>query len=453
MFAARRFGNDDIRLARCCDQRRRRARSLARAPLRFGGASRAAGLSTFLGSGIFVARTPRLTRILVPRYSRDGLRQRAFGIISSRMQSRRIPGRRGIGRAMRSRSLALRTSLVAAFVIALVAGFLAFHQLRDPLVQTVSIHLAQRDLAAAFHKRRLNFLVLGIQADEGNSDTILLAHLDLDQRIATLVSIPRDTWVAIPGHGHQKLNAAYGIGGPALTAKVVGTMTGSHIDSTIAIDPVGAKQIVDAIGGINIDVERDMDYDDNYGNLHIHLKKGEQFLSGGKVLGYMRFRHDAESDWGRMRRQQQVLHEIVKELGEPQNWTKIPRLIARGAQRRHDASQRRAASSAGRTLPRRSAGQRAHIHPAGPRRFRWRCIGRAYRRLVGENYRRTRLLRDRAPTECGSRGQCDWHPRRNQNDCRGATRWRLERSNVDRRADASCIRNRWQRSSCPSSCG
>lgn len=229
---------------------------------------------------------------------------------------------------MRSRSLALRTSLVAAFVIALVAGFLAFHQLRDPLVQTVSIHLAQRDLAAAFHKRRLNFLVLGTQADEGNSDTILLAHLDLDQRIATLVSIPRDTWVAIPGHGHQKLNAAYGIGGPALTAKVVGTMTGSHIDSTIAIDPVGAKQIVDAIGGINVDVERDMDYDDNYGNLHIHLKKGEQFLSGGKVLGYMRFRHDVESDWGRMRRQQQVLHEIVKELGEPQNWTKIPRLIA-----------------------------------------------------------------------------------------------------------------------------
>jgi anionic cell wall polymer biosynthesis LytR-Cps2A-Psr (LCP) family protein len=70
-----------------------------------------------------------------------------------------------------------------------------------------------------------------------------------------------------------------------------------------------------------------MDYDDNYGDLHIHLKKGEQFLTGGGVMEYMRFRHDAESDFGRMRRQQQVMREIVRELGQPQNWAKVPRLV------------------------------------------------------------------------------------------------------------------------------
>ena len=217
--------------------------------------------------------------------------------------------------------------VIAAFVAALASGFFAFRY-HDPIVETVSIELAQRDVAAAFHKHRLNFVVLGTQAGEGTTDTIILAHVDLDRRIATLISIPRDTWVAIPGHGNQKLNAAYAFGGAPLTSRLVGALTGAHIDSTIAIDPVGAKQIVDALGGLNVDVEHDMDYDDNYGNLHIHLKRGEQYLTGGQVVEYMRFRHDIESDWGRMRRQQQVLHEIVRELGEPQNWPKVPRLVA-----------------------------------------------------------------------------------------------------------------------------
>lgn len=155
----------------------------------------------------------------------------------------------------------------------------------------------------------------------------MLAHLDLDRRLATLISIPRDTWVAIPHHGHQKINSAYGYGGAALTAKIVGDLIGTHVDSTITIDPAGAKGIVDAMGGLNVAVERDMDYDDNAGNLHIHLKAGEQYLRGGAVMAYMRFRHDAESDFGRMRRQQQVIRQIVKQLGEPQNWPKLPHLV------------------------------------------------------------------------------------------------------------------------------
>jgi len=213
--------------------------------------------------------------------------------------------------------------IVAVFALA-VGGLLLF---RAPLVENVSNGLAQRDIATAFHKRRLNFMVLGKQEDEGTSDTIVLAHLDLDRRLATLISIPRDTWVAIPHHGHQKLNSAYGYGGPALTARLVSEMTGAHIDSTLTVDPAGAKQIVDAMGGLNVDVERDMDYDDNHGNLHIHLKRGEQYLGGGAVMEYMRFRHDAESDFGRMRRQQQIIRQIVKQLGEPQNWGKLPHLI------------------------------------------------------------------------------------------------------------------------------
>jgi len=211
-------------------------------------------------------------------------------------------------------------------VLAAVAG--AWVVFRAGIAQSVSIDLAQRDVGAAFHRRRLNVLVVGDQADEGTTDTIVLVHLDLDRRTGTLMSIPRDTWVAVPHHGHMKLNSAFSFGGADATARVVSALIGVPIDATLAIDPQGAKQIVDAMGGLNVNVETDMNYDDNFGDLHIHLKQGEQYLTGGGVMQYMRFRHDAESDFGRMRRQQQVMREIIKELGRPQNWPKVPRLVA-----------------------------------------------------------------------------------------------------------------------------
>jgi LCP family protein required for cell wall assembly len=213
-----------------------------------------------------------------------------------------------------------------AVVLAVLAGGLIFFH--RPLFETASIDLARHDVGSAFHRRRLNVLVVGDQADEETTDTIVLVHLDLDRRTATLMSIPRDTWVAVPHHGHMKINSAFAFGEADGTARAVTALTGVPIDATIAIDPQGAKQIVDAMGGLNINVESNMNYDDNYGDLHIHLKKGEQFLTGGGVLEYMRFRHDAESDFGRMRRQQQVMREIVRELGQPQNWPKVPRLVA-----------------------------------------------------------------------------------------------------------------------------
>lgn len=217
------------------------------------------------------------------------------------------------------------SACVVGAIVVVVAGLMLFHR---PIVEQVSIGLAQRDVTTAFSRRRLNVLVVGDQDDEATTDTIVLVHLDLDRRTGTLMSIPRDTWVSVEHHGHMKINSAFAFGGAGATARAVTALTGVPIDATLAVDPQGAKQIVDAMGGLNINVEHAMDYDDNYGNLHIHLKAGEQFLTGGGVMQYMRFRHDAESDFGRMRRQQQVMREITRELGEPQNWSKVPRLIA-----------------------------------------------------------------------------------------------------------------------------
>ncbi|MBV8339252.1 MAG: LCP family protein, partial [Candidatus Eremiobacteraeota bacterium] len=203
---------------------------------------------------------------------------------------------------------ATRLIVVAAVLVVLAAAIFLRHPISQALGRFKDAGIAAKatsDVSATFGKHRLNVLVLGYQDDEGLSDAVVLAHLDLDRPTITLVSVPRDTWVHIPGHGHNKINAAIGLGGPQLTAKVVSALTGAPIDATMVVQPEGAKQLVDAIGGLNVNVEKDMDYDDNYGNLHIHLKKGEHYLTGGQVAGYIRFRHDPEGDYGRMRRQQQ----------------------------------------------------------------------------------------------------------------------------------------------------
>jgi LCP family protein required for cell wall assembly len=220
-----------------------------------------------------------------------------------------------------------RVALVAVAGLASAAiGFALFriHPIQQQISQQVATQSAQR----AFGEHKLNLLILGYQDDEATTDTIVLAHLDVDRQTATLVSIPRDTWVPIPGEGSQKINAAYAFGGSNTTANVVSKLMGGiPIDATIALQPEGAAQIVDAMGGLNVDVDENMDYDDNNGALHIHLKKGEQYLTGSQVVGYIRFRHDATSDYGRMHRQQQVLHLLMDQLSQPQNWAKLPRIL------------------------------------------------------------------------------------------------------------------------------
>ena len=210
-------------------------------------------------------------------------------------------------------------TLVAAISIAL--GFFAFRFAREQVVTQTA--------RSSFGQLKLNLLVLGFQVEEAATDTIILAHLDAGRHTATLVSIPRDTWVQISGHGFAKINAAYAYGGPRMSARVVANLMGGvPIDAIVALQPEGAAALVDAMGGLDVNVDEDMDYDDSSQNLHIHLKKGEQHLTGSQVVAYVRFRHDPASDFGRVKRQQQVLKLMLNRLSEPQNWTKLPKILA-----------------------------------------------------------------------------------------------------------------------------
>ncbi|HEY1867064.1 MAG TPA: LCP family protein [Candidatus Cybelea sp.] len=219
------------------------------------------------------------------------------------------------------------TRWIRILILALVAGAAAaagFFILREPLRQQI----VTRTAARTFGGLKLNLLILGYQADEMTTDTVILAHLDAGRRTATLVSIPRDTWVNVPGEGPAKINSAYAFGGAHATAKVVGKLFGGvPVDAIVALQPEGAAAIVDALGGLDVNVDEPMNYDDNGGGLHIHLERGEQHLAGSAVAGYVRFRNDLASDFGRVRRQQQVLKLMLDQVSEPRNWAKLPAIL------------------------------------------------------------------------------------------------------------------------------
>ncbi|MGR6913330.1 LCP family protein [[Actinomadura] parvosata] len=146
------------------------------------------------------------------------------------------------------------------------------------------------------------------------TDSMMLLHIPDGGDKPTLVSLPRDSAVTIPGKGRNKLNAAYAIGGPKLLVQTVETVTGVHIDHYMEIGFAGFVGIVDAIGGVEINVRAAVD-DPKAG---LKLKKGVQVLNGSQALGYVRTRKGgALPDFERTKRQRQFLGAVVKKAASP----------------------------------------------------------------------------------------------------------------------------------------
>jgi LCP family protein required for cell wall assembly len=184
---------------------------------------------------------------------------------------------------------------------------------------------------------RLNILCLGLDRnwDRKNqpftknvrSDTMIVVSLDLNRRTVSALSIPRDSRVRIPDYGLHKINDAHQIGGVDLAIDTVREFLEIPIDYYVVVKLGAVEKVIDAMGGLQIDVEKEMKYDDSWGHLHIDLKAGPQRLSGHQVEGYMRFRKDAEGDYGRMRRQQQVMRALASQVRTPATLLKLDTLI------------------------------------------------------------------------------------------------------------------------------
>ena len=176
---------------------------------------------------------------------------------------------------------------------------------------------------------KTNIVVMGVDErdeDAGRSDTLFVVMLDPKSNNISLLSIPRDTMVRIPERGWDKVNHAFAFGGHKLTQQTVEEFLGIQINNYVVIDFKGFKGLVDAIGGIDINVEKDMYYEDPYDNLVIDLRRGRQHLDGAKAIQYVRYR-DEEGDIGRIKRQQHFMAAIYEKITSTEILTKVPGLV------------------------------------------------------------------------------------------------------------------------------
>ncbi|WP_028991478.1 LCP family protein [Thermoanaerobacter thermocopriae] len=180
--------------------------------------------------------------------------------------------------------------------------------------------------------QKINILVLGVDetspTDPKRSDTMILLSYNPKTNKAYILSIPRDTMIKLDKYGTQKINAAYPIGGPQLAMDTVSQLIGEPVDYYVKIGYEGFKQLVDDLGGVEMNVPVDMNYDDYAGNLHIHLKKGVQLLDGEKALQLVRFRHGyAEQDLERVKVQREFLLAMFEKAKNPSTLLKINRIL------------------------------------------------------------------------------------------------------------------------------
>lgn len=181
-------------------------------------------------------------------------------------------------------------------------------------------------------KDKATIMIMGVDErddDVGRSDTLMIASIDPKTNQASLLSVPRDTRVKIKGHGFDKINAAYAYGKERLSQDTVENLLGVSIDHYIIINTKSFKKIIDAIGGIDIDVPKRMHYEDPWdddGGLIIDFQPGMQHMDGAKAVTYVRYR-DEEGDLGRIRRQQDFVRACMEKIVSPSIIPKLPAVI------------------------------------------------------------------------------------------------------------------------------
>ncbi|GAC1391064.1 MAG: hypothetical protein NVSMB31_08270 [Vulcanimicrobiaceae bacterium] len=210
------------------------------------------------------------------------------------------------------------------FVVAAVGILLtAIVRHENPLqVMTGSVIADPQSL---FNKDRILVLLVGKDYDyddhdyqmsrNSRSDVIQVYSLDFVNHTINELSVPRDMDVVLPNGHENKINQALSDGGIAEAQAVISKFLGiPPFDRWIALRIDSTKSVIDAIGGLDVPVKAQMDYDDSWGHLHIHFKPGMHHMNGEQAVSYARFRHDWCSDVCRIQRQQQIIHILATKL-------------------------------------------------------------------------------------------------------------------------------------------
>ncbi|KAB2333542.1 LCP family protein [Bacillus mesophilum] len=215
-----------------------------------------------------------------------------------------------------------RVSLLLLITVSILSGCLN----ADPLAEKESEPINY----SSDHK---NFLLLGVDSrgeEESRSDAILVARYEPDDHSMKIVSLMRDSYVKIPDYPfeYSKLNHAYYLGGKELLKDTIQENFGIKIDHTAVIDFNGFAAMMDILAPDGIEVEVSQQLIDD---MKLDVTPGKQKLNGDQLLSYVRFRHDAKSDFGRVDRQQEVLisikDQVMKQFTTPEGLVKFPEML------------------------------------------------------------------------------------------------------------------------------
>ncbi|MFN2460103.1 MAG: LCP family protein [Candidatus Velthaea sp.] len=222
--------------------------------------------------------------------------------------------------------------LAAMLAFSVLCGVIATQMVRthNGNVVTAAIGMFVPPPQTVFAKDRIYLILLGLDynyddkdqeySTGARTDKISVYALDFPTKVVKEIAVPRDMLAIIDGH-ERKINSAYVEGGEKKTDQVVGeflglpkNQAGRYFDRFVTLRINATKDFIDAIGGIDVNVDKKMDYDDNWGHLHIHVLPGLRHMMGEEAVSYARFRHDECGDPCRLKRQQQVVRLAVQKL-------------------------------------------------------------------------------------------------------------------------------------------
>ena len=249
---------------------------------------------------------------------------------SQRARRRRMAFLKGIFRLICTIFLLAAVGIGGYYVVGW--GVQAYRDVRDMYEAYLIRQEANRGEVDVRFDGYTNVLVLGLDdavnmdnAEEKRADAILLISMENTTGKVRILNIPRDTWVKMAqDKGETRLANVYAVGGAPLMVRTINQMFDISIHQYVVIDLATFGQIVDAVGGIDLYIERNMDYDDPEAGLSIHMKQGYRHLDGVGAEHYLRYRSDDLGDLGRTQRQQKFVKAFYAKLLRVDTLPKVP---------------------------------------------------------------------------------------------------------------------------------
>lgn len=242
--------------------------------------------------------------------------------------------RREVRKSKKKKKWVLRTFIGIILIFLCIGSYVYVEYYRSMKASEAELGLTEEREPEEFNGAvpndlgKVNILLLGIDETVPNeparTDTIMVAQFDPNENTAKLISIMRDIYVEIPGYRNYKVNTAYFLGGAELLRETLDHNFGIDLHYYALVDFTGFEAAVDALApnGIEIEVERDMSE-----KIGVELQQGLHTLNGKELLGYARFRADQEGDFGRVRRQQQVISAIKEEVFTIAGISNLPSVV------------------------------------------------------------------------------------------------------------------------------